>query len=141
MATYSHSTTTKAAPERVWRLWSDPATWPSWNPDVLSVDIAGPFRSGAAGTMQTKAGGRHSITLESVEPGRSFLLVSTAIPGTRFAFRCEVVPDGVGSTISQSVTMRGPLGGLAGAMMGKRVAEGFGPILAGLRDAAEAADR
>jgi hypothetical protein len=138
MATYANTKQTKAAPEQVWRLWSDVSTWPSWNPDVLSIVIDGPFASGAKGTMTTKAGGSHPIELESVEAGRSFELVTAALPGTRFAFRCEISPaGGGGAVISQALTMRGPLGGLFGPMMGRKIAEGFGPILGGLKAAAE----
>src|SRR5205085_6541947 len=107
MATYTNSRTTQATPEEVWRLWSDVSTWPRWNPDVLAVEIDGPFAAGAAGTMTTRAGGTHAIALESVDAGRSFELVTAALPATRFAFRCEVRPGaGGGSVISQALTMR-----------------------------------
>src|SRR5215472_865092 len=68
MASHGRTLETGASPERVWRLWSDVSTWPSWNPDVLSVAIEGPFVSGAHGTMTTKAGGTHAITLSDVAP-------------------------------------------------------------------------
>lgn len=142
MGTYANTRQTRAAPEQVWRLWSDVSTWPAWNPDVLSIAIDGPFASGTTGTMTTKAGGKHAIELESVEAGRAFELVTAAMPGTRFAFRCEVTPaGGGGAVISQALTMRGPLGGLFGPMMGRRIAEGFGPILDGLKAAAERGER
>ena len=140
MASHGRTLETGASPERVWRLWSDVSTWPSWNPDVLSVAIEGPFVSGAHGTMTTKAGGTHAITLRDVEPGRSFELETSPIPLGRFHFACQVRPAGSGaSTISQSITIRGPLGPVYSAMMGPRIAEGFEPILGGLKAAAEAA--
>jgi uncharacterized protein YndB with AHSA1/START domain len=138
MASHGRTLETGASPERVWRLWSDVSTWPSWNPDVLSVAIEGPFVSGAHGSMTTKAGGTHAITLRDVDPGRSFELETSPIPLGRFHFACQVQPTGAGaSTISQSITIRGPLGPLYSAMMGPRIAEGFEPILGGLKAAAE----
>ncbi len=140
MASHGRTLETSASPERVWRLWSDVRTWPEWNPDVLAVQIGGPFATGAAGTMTTKAGGTHAITLTDVQPGRSFRLETSPAPLSTFVFRCDVRPGASGSTIGQSVSMRGPLGGLFSALMGRGIAEGFEPILAGLKAAAESED-
>ena len=142
MASHGRTLEASASPERVWRIWSDVSTWPSWNPDVLSVAIDGPFVSGARGQMTTKAGGTHDITLHDVDPGRSFELETSPIPLGRFHFACRVQPAGGGtSTISQTITIGGPLGPLYSAMMGPRIAEGFEPILGGLKAAAEAEPR
>jgi uncharacterized protein YndB with AHSA1/START domain len=141
MAAHGRTMETNATPERVWRIWSDVSTWPEWNPDVLSVAIDGPFASGTTGQMTTKAGGRHAIALQAVQPGRSFRLETSPIPLGRFTFQCEVRPAGSdASTISQSVTIGGPLGALYSAMMGSRIAAGFEPILGGLKAAAEAGE-
>jgi len=137
MAAHGRTLETAATPERVWRIWSDVSTWPSWNPDVLSVAIVGPFVSGARGQMTTKAGGTHDITLRDVEPGRSFGLETSPIPLGRFHFECQVQPGDRATTISQSITIGGPLGPLYSAMMGPRIAQGFEPILGGLKAAAE----
>ncbi len=138
MATYGKSMEAQASPERVWKIWSDVSTWPHWNPDVQSVEISGPFASGTTGTMRTRSGGSHEITLKDVEPGRSFQLETSPVPLTRFAFQCEVSASGpAATTISQNLTMHGPLAPVFSAMMGKRIAEGFVPILSGLKTEAE----
>lgn len=138
MAAHGRTLDTKASPEQVWRIWSDVSTWPEWNPDVIAVAIDGPFASGTTGRMTTKAGGTHAITLRDVQPGRSFALETAPVPLGRFTFACEVRPAEPGaSTISQSVTIGGPLGGLYSAMMGTRIAAGFEPLLGGLKAAAE----
>lgn len=133
---HSQSRETDASPAAVWAIWSNPKTWPEWNPDVKAISLSS-IVSGAAGTMETKAGGKHDITIDSVTPGRSFELVSTGIPGHRLAFRCEVEAQGVGSRISQGVTIRGPLAPLFNAVMGKKIAESFGPLLQGLKERVE----
>jgi uncharacterized protein YndB with AHSA1/START domain len=137
MASHGRTLETSASPERVWRLWSDVRTWPGWNPDVQAVQIDGPFATGATGTMTTKAGGTHAIRLTDVRPGRSFRLETSPAPLSTFVFQCDIRPTGGGSTIGQSVSMRGPLGGVYSAMMGRGIAQGFEPILAGLKSAAE----
>ncbi len=138
MTAHGRTIEVQASPERVWRIWSGVSTWPDWNPDVLAIGIDGPFASGTTGRMTTRAGGTHTIALRDVEPGRSFRLETSPVPLGRFAFRCEVRPAGPGtSTIGQSITIGGPLGGLYSAMMGERIAAGFEPLLSGLRTAAE----
>ena len=138
MAFREASLQTSAAPEAIWRIWSDTSTWPEWNPDVTAISLSGPLAPGAHGSMTTKRGGTHDVTIESVEPGRAFQLVSTGMPGHRLAFRCEVQPNGAGSRISQGVEIRGPLGGLFSNMMGPKIAQSFEPLLKGLAKRAEA---
>lgn len=137
MASYGDSLETKAAPEKLWRLWSDTSTWPSWNPDIEAVNLDRPLGEGASGTMRTKSGGTHNIVIRDVEPGRSFVLQSDGVPATRLLFKCEVAPTSTGSRISQSVTLRGPLSFVFGPMMGSRIAQSFRPLLQGLASAAE----
>jgi len=140
MSAHLRSRDTRASPEQIWKLWSDAATWPQWNPDVLSVTLDGPFGNGTTGTMRTKAGGQHPIRLESVQPGQAFRLVTTPVPLSTFTFTCDIAPDSRGgSRISQGVLMRGPLGWLFSAIMGERIADSFGPLLDGLARQAEAA--
>ena len=70
---HSHTVTTSAAPEAVWALWSDPATWSTWDPAVESVHIDGAFRDGASGTMTLAGGIEAPVTLEIVETGSRYL--------------------------------------------------------------------
>jgi Uncharacterized conserved protein len=58
-----------APPEIVWRVLTDIANWPSWNPDIKSVSLEGPL---AAGTrFRWKAGpGTITSTLQTVDPPR-----------------------------------------------------------------------
>jgi hypothetical protein len=120
----------------VWAIWSDVSTWPSWNPDVRSVSLDGPFSTGTTGTMTTGAG-THKIHLENVVSGRSFDLVTSPIPATTFRFHCEITPDTSGSRISQGVSMSGLLAPIMSPMMGNRIASSFEGILTGLANAAE----
>lgn len=43
-----------APPEVVWRVLSDLASWPAWNPDVKSMTVEGPLVEGT--TFRWKAG-------------------------------------------------------------------------------------
>jgi uncharacterized protein YndB with AHSA1/START domain len=136
MAAHEQSRETSASPARVWSIWSDTSTWPSWNPDVRAASLEGPFASGTTGSMTTGAR-THQIRLENVVDGRSFDLVTSVVPATTFHFHCEIQPAGAGSRISQGIRMSGPLAFLFSPMMGGRISQSFGPILDGLAREAE----
>lgn len=138
MKTHERMRQTSAPPEAVWRLWSEPATWPDWNPDVASMTVQGAFAKGARAVMKTRAGRSHEMLVTAFEPGREFRLETSPLPGTRFTFICRVAPAPGGSTISQGIVMRGPLAAIMSPMAGERIAESFRPILDGLAAAAEA---
>ena len=140
MAAQERSVETKASPQAVWRIWSDTATWPEWNPDVQSMALDGPFTAGTTGRMKTKQGTRR-VQLTDVAPGRSFRLETTVIPLTRFAFECQVAAGPAGNTtISQGIRVGGPLGGLVGGMMSRQIADTFPVLLRGLARKAEASE-
>ncbi len=129
---------TRAPAGRVWAIWSDPSTWPRWNPDVERCDVGGRVREGARGEMRTKSGGTHDVVIQDVVEGRTFTVNSSGIPGHRLHFKCEVAETGSGSRISQAVTIHGPLGFLFNAIMGGQIAGSFPALLDGLARDAEA---
>jgi hypothetical protein len=137
MAFHEYALDTTAAPDVVWRIWARTSAWPEWNPDVTAMSLDGPLASGARGSMTTKRGGKHDVAIESVDPGQSFCLLSTGLPGHRLAFHCQVRPSGPGSRISQGVEIRGPLGVLLSGLMGAKIAQSFEPLLKALARKAE----
>jgi uncharacterized protein YndB with AHSA1/START domain len=137
MAANERSLDSTASADNVWRIWSDPSTWPRWNPDIQSVNVDRGITAGSSGTMTTKSGGKHQVSIEAVQPGRSFDLVSDGLPMTKLVFHCEVTPTPTGCRVSQAVSMRGPLGPVFSGMAGKRIAETFPALLQGLKSAAE----
>ena len=138
MPAHGRSLSTSAPPAAVWQLWSDPASWPSWNPNVERMTLDSPFASGATGLMETPGGRQHKVRFADVQTGRSFRLETAVLPLTGFSFQCEVVPSAGGSTISQSLTMSGPLAFLFSLLAGERIAVTFEPLLKGLAQRAEA---
>ncbi|WP_372733849.1 SRPBCC family protein [Nocardioides sp.] len=70
---YSRTVSTSASPAAIWALWSDPSTWASWDPAVVSVSLDGDFVQGASGTMVLTGGIEVPVTLEIVEPGARYL--------------------------------------------------------------------
>jgi uncharacterized protein YndB with AHSA1/START domain len=140
LAFAENSRSTTASPDRVWAVWSDPARWGEWNPDVREMRLEGPFQAGTQATMHTTAGRTHRMELVEVTAPRRFVLETRVAPGMRLRFRCSVDPEGAGSRIAQAVEMSGPLGALAGRRAAPKIAEGFAPILQALAERAETGD-
>ena len=139
MTESTRSVDSTAPPGRIWGLWSDPSTWGEWNPDVESAEADAPLADGVTGRMTTKSGGSHEVHFEDVRDGRAFTLVTKPVPLATFYFRCEVLPRPGGSTLSQSVTMKGPSAFFFRAVASKQILESFTPILNGLKARAESA--
>jgi uncharacterized protein YndB with AHSA1/START domain len=139
MAEYGTSVECKASPEKVWKVWSDMSTWGQWNPNVTTMDWQGGFTSGTTGVMNTPSNQHHKMTLLDVNPGRSFALETSVVPGTRFRFNCRIEPAGSGSRVGQWVEVKGPLGPVLGGMLGPQVSKEFGTLLKNLGAKAEAA--
>lgn len=136
---YGASVETTASPDKVWKIWSDMSTWGDWNPNVSTMDWQGGFASGTTGVMNTRAGQHHKMTLLDVQPGRSFALETSVVPGTRFRFNCRIEGAGGKTTVGQTVQVLGPLGPVMQGMMGPQVSKEFPTLLQNLAKKAEAA--
>lgn len=137
MRKYGVSRSTTASPEAVWRVWSDPNNWSSWNSGIKSAQVAGPLADGVTGVMTTREGGTYSVRFHDVVPQRGFSLSMNG-PMSTITFVCEIAPAGSGSTIAQSATFSGPIAFLLAPMMGPTMAKHFVPVLDDLATTAEA---
>jgi hypothetical protein len=92
---------------------------------------------GVETTMHTNDGRHHLMKVVDLKPGRSFSMQTSPVPLSRFTFTCTVESAEGGSTIRQSVSMSGVMGGFISATGGERVAASFEPVLEGLAREAE----
>jgi Polyketide cyclase / dehydrase and lipid transport len=138
MAEYGTSVVSTAPVDRIWKIWSDTSTWGEWNPNVSTMELQGAFASGSTAIMNTRAGQHHKMQILDVQPGRSFALETSVVPGTTFRFNCRIEPVGVESKISQTVEVKGPLGPILRGMLGPQVSKEFGTLLTNLAKKAEA---
>lgn len=93
--TFQHTVETSASPQAVWRLYSDVATWPTWDAAVERLTLDGSFEPGAVGTFKLHGQDPLEFRLLEVEPERGFM-DETSIPGgvVRFRHRIEALGDG-----------------------------------------------
>jgi uncharacterized protein YndB with AHSA1/START domain len=100
--TFAHEIVTPATPEALWRLYADPATWPSWDPDAELITLDGPFATGSTGTMKFTGQDPLTYVLEDVEPERAFTDV-TSVNGATIRFGHRIEPTGEGTRLTHEL--------------------------------------
>lgn len=99
------SHTSHNAPE-VFARWADPATWPTWDPDVKSVEFDSPATLGKRGKLQPMNGPalRFSITAFRLD---EVLTDTGSLPGARLEFEHLVEAVDGGSLVTVTVRIHG----------------------------------
>ena len=128
---------TTASPERVFALWSDPAGWPRWDPDLESASLTGAFAAGGSGTIKPRRAPRTRITLREVKPPLAFTAVAR-LPLCRMVFEHAIEPLPGGCRVTHAVRFEGALAAVFRRLVGPAVRRGLPGTMAGLKAAAEA---
>ena len=134
---YEYSVETTAAPEALWRHWSDVAAWPKWNQGIEEIQIDGPFAVGTTFTMTPP--GEVPITLRLVEIVPQERFIDEMDAGdfvVRTVHRLE--PAGAGTTrVVYRTELTGPAADQVGPQIGPAITADFPEVLAGLIKLAE----
>jgi uncharacterized protein YndB with AHSA1/START domain len=134
---YECSVETTAAPEALWRRWSDMAAWPQWNDGIESIDAEGPFAVGTAFTMTPPGDEPIRMRLVEIKPGESF---TDEMDAGDFAVRTEhrLEPAAGGLTrIVYRTEITGEAAGHIGPQLGPQITADFPEVLAALAKRAE----
>jgi hypothetical protein len=119
---YETSTTTTAAPDRMWAVLTDVERWPEWIEVYEEVRRSGSRELAAGDSAHVKQRGLAAgdWTVTELDAGRSFAWESTQ-PGVRIVGRHLVggEPDG-GSRLTLQLEMTGALSGVMGVLLGRR---------------------
>jgi hypothetical protein len=73
--------TVNASPEKVWALLSDVKDWPTWQPAITDVSVAGPVASGTAFAWTLNGNAIHS-TIEAAMPNAELAWTGKAFGAT-----------------------------------------------------------
>ncbi|HEX2824165.1 MAG TPA: SRPBCC family protein [Streptosporangiaceae bacterium] len=134
---YEHSVETTAAPEALWRHWSDMATWPQWNGGIETIDVEGPFAVGTAFTMTPPGDEPIRMRLVEIRPDESF---TDEMDAGDFVVRTQhrLEPTATGLTrIVYRTEITGEAAGHVGPELGPQITADFPEVLAALVKLAE----
>jgi uncharacterized protein YndB with AHSA1/START domain len=134
---YEYSVETTAAPEALWRHWSDMAGWPQWNDGIEAIDVEGPFEVGTAFTMTPPGDEPIRMRLTEITPGESF---TDEMDAGDFVVRTEhrLEPAAAGLTrIVYRTRIIGEAAGHIGPELGPQITADFPEVLAALAKRAE----
>ncbi len=134
---YQHSVETTAAPEVIWRLWSDIASWPQWNDGIEKITVDGAFSAGSTFTMTPPGDEPIRMRLTEIVPGELFTDEMDAGDFTvRTVHRLEPAAGGRTQVIYRT-EITGPAAGQAGPQLGPAITADFPEVLAALVKLAE----
>lgn len=132
-----HSVETTAAPETIWKLWSDVGGWPQWNADLERAELSGPFAAGSAITMFPR--GEDPIELTIAEAQQPSVFVDHADLGpvvVETSHRVEALEEDR-SRIVYRMEITGPEADTLGPQIGPEITADFPDVLARLAATAE----
>jgi uncharacterized protein YndB with AHSA1/START domain len=130
MWTTEHTIETTAAPEAVWRAWTDVARWPEWNADIERIEMKGPFAVGSTIAMTPRR--EETVVLRVAEVIEGELFVDEAdVAGTvvRTTHRIDRLNDRK-TRIVYRLDATGP----AAEAMGSAISADFDDTLAALTE-------
>lgn len=133
---YEHSAETTAAPDVVWRLWSDIAAWPQWNDGIEKITVDGPFAAGTSFTMTPPGDEPIQMRLTQIVPGEQF---TDEMDAGDFVVRTvhRLEPAAGRTRIIYRTEITGPGAGQAGPQLGPAITADFPEVLAALAKLAE----
>jgi len=134
---YEYGTETTAAPEVVWRQWSDLAGWPQWNDGIEEITVDGPFAVGTTFTMTPPGDEPIRMRLAEIVPGELFTDEMDGGDFTvRTVHRLEPAP-GSQTRIIYRTEITGPAADQVGPTLGPAITADFPEVLAALAKLAE----
>jgi len=132
-----HSVETTAAPEAIWREWSDVDRWPEWNGDIERIELDGPFAVGTRITMTPI--GDEPVELRIAEAVEPELFVDEADLGeivVRTIHRVEELDQGR-RRVTYRMEITGSAADTLGPQIGAEISGDFPQVLAALVERAE----
>ncbi len=136
---FEASTQINASSATVFSLYANVPAWPTWDHDVKSATLNGPFVSGARGVITPNGGPKSEIVFVEVVANKKFI-AQCKLPLCVMRFEHELDElSGAGTRATHRVIFQGFLAPLFGRLIGSGMRKTLPGALAGLKRAAEAA--
>jgi hypothetical protein len=110
------------SPASIWqRAYADAAAWPKWNAEIKRAQLDGPLALGATAKIVFGTGLRLRFHVVEFEDGRLFTDESR-LPGARMGHRHLIEPAEIGSRLTNTIYIEGPLAPIWRRIMGPAAA-------------------
>lgn len=132
MFLFQCETTFEADPALVWKIWTDVAAWPQWDPSREIAQLDGDLVAGSSGWAKRRGALGGSFTITAVTPGRRWVAESP-IPSGKLIFDHSVEPLADGRVrVSKSADAEGGFVVLLRVMLAARMCRDTADSLAAL---------
>jgi hypothetical protein len=121
---------------KVFAMYADVGNWKTWDPDVKSSTIEGPFVSGSLGTLRPTRGPKAKIVFKEVVTNSSFT-VESKLPLCVMRFEHELSEMNGETQALHRVIFEGVLSPVFGRLIGRQIKKGLPHTLEGLKRAVE----
>lgn len=129
---FSRSIDIKASSERVYCLYANPTSWPTWDPSVIEVNLPSGLRVGSTGWLRAKEGPRTRISIVEARDAQSFTAQSH-LPGCRMLFGHTLQKVAGGVRATHTLSFSGPLAFVFQRLLGTKIANTLPGALQGLK--------
>lgn len=76
---FYHTEQTTAAPEAIWKIWTDVPNWEQWDDGLRDAQLDGEFQVGSKGKLIPDKGPKSKFIIDAMEEGKSYTF-KTRIP-------------------------------------------------------------
>lgn len=137
---YTEKVQTQATAEQVWAQWVDVKNWSSWDHEIDSSELLGPFTEGTSGRIQLTNGQKVAFKLMTVQPNHKFINVAE-LPYTKLYYSHTYITTKNACYISHKFSMKGLLAPLFGRLIGKNIQRNLKSVLLKLSERAQSSKR
>ncbi|MGL4239446.1 SRPBCC family protein [Tabrizicola sp.] len=123
-----------SAPDRIWKFWTDPATWGDWDQGLKSASMQGSMHLGSTGQITPLSGPTSKFKVVSFDAGQSYAF-ETRLPMASLHVARSFNPDR--SAFTHHITFRGPLAFAFARMFGPGFRRALPPTMRKLADLSE----
>jgi Polyketide cyclase / dehydrase and lipid transport len=124
--------------KKVFGIYADIGTWPTWDKEVESASINGGFALGSTGKIKPKGAPESIITVTELTPNQSFT-IECSLPLCKMHFIHHLNAAGPDSTnVINELKFTGLLAPVFGRLIGKGIYKTVPATLQGLKAHAEA---
>lgn len=114
---FSHTIDVAAPPSRIWALWMDARSWPTWDPELREVSAESALAIGVRGRLVPIRGKPARFRVTELTDGERYVF-ETQLPAATLRITRTVTATPGGSRFTHDVQFAGPLGGIFAAKFG-----------------------